>query len=354
MMSGVKPVVVLHPQPQPVERIFSPETLALLREQFEVVEPVDEEALDAALPDAWAIVGQPDLPVERLERSPRLRAVLNVEGNFYPNVDYPTCFARSIRVLGCGPAYAQAVAELALGLALDLARGISREDRAFREGRERYLGEGNEDAVLLRHADVGLIGYGNIGRALRPLLAPFAPTVRAYDPWLPDAVLREADVVPASLDEVLSRSRFVVVLATVTDDSQHLLGPRELDLLPRGARLVLVSRAAVTDYDALAERVAAGRFLAASDVWADRAGARGLGVPVDGGPRPVGPPRRGHPGRVPRDRRHGRRRPRAAGARAGPGPHAAGRPRAGRPLPEPSRRLSRAPTRRALADALPA
>jgi phosphoglycerate dehydrogenase-like enzyme len=263
----VKPVVVLMPQPQPVDRIFRPETLARLREQFAVVEVADDAALDAALPEAWALVGQPDLPSERLGRAPHLRAVMNVEGNFYPNVDYPTCFARSIRVLGCGPAYAQAVAEHALGLALDLARGISREDRAFRQGRERYLGEGNADAVLLRHADVGLVGYGNLGRALRPLLAPFAPTIRAYDPWLPDAVLREADVLPAGLDEVLSSSRFVFVLATVTGESEHLLGARELDLLPAGARLVLVSRAAVTDYDALAERVGAGRFLAASDVW---------------------------------------------------------------------------------------
>jgi phosphoglycerate dehydrogenase-like enzyme len=263
----VKPVVVLVPQPQPVERIFRPETLARLREGFTVVEPVGDDALDAALTDAWAVVGQPDLPAERLALAPHLRAVLNVEGNFYPNVDYPTCFTRSIRVLGCGPAYATAVAEHALGLALDLARGTSREDRAFRAGRERYLGEGNADAVLLRHADVGLVGYGNLGRALRPLLAPFAPTVRVYDPWLPDAVLREADVVPASLDETLARSTFVFVLATVTADSEHLLGPRELDLLPDGARLVLVSRAAVTDYDALAERLASGRFLAAVDVW---------------------------------------------------------------------------------------
>ncbi|MGI3785548.1 MAG: NAD(P)-dependent oxidoreductase [Janthinobacterium lividum] len=263
----MKPVVVLLPQPQPVERIFRLETLARLREEFEVVEPAGDAGLDAVLLDAWAIVGQPDLPTERLALAPHLRAVLNVEGNFYPNVDYPTCFTRSIRVLGCGPAYAQAVAEHALGLALDLARGISREDRAFRAGRERYLGEGNADAVLLRHAQVGLVGYGNLGRALRPLLAAFGATVRAYDPWLPDAVLREADVTPAALDETLRRSTFVFVLATVTADSQHLLGPRELDLLPDGARLVLVSRAAVTDYDALAERVGSGRFLAAVDVW---------------------------------------------------------------------------------------
>jgi phosphoglycerate dehydrogenase-like enzyme len=264
-----RPVVVLMPAPQPVERIFAPPTLARLRERFDVVEPADEAELDAALPQAWALVGQPDLPRERLDRAPGLAAVLNVEGNFYPNIDYPTCFARGVRVLGCGPAYAQAVAEHALGLALDLARGISREDRAFRDGRERYLGAGNDDAVLLRHADVGFLGYGNLGRALRPLLAPFAPSLRVYDPWLPAAVLREADVTPASLEEVLTRSRFVFVLATVTAESEHLLDGDRLDLLAPGARLVLVSRAAVTDYDALAQRLAAGRFLAAVDVWPD-------------------------------------------------------------------------------------
>ena len=78
-----------------------------------------------------------------------------------------------MHVLGCGPAYATAVAEYALGLALDLARGISREDRAFRAGRERYVSASTADSILLTGATVGLIGYGNLGRALHPLLQPF-------------------------------------------------------------------------------------------------------------------------------------------------------------------------------------
>lgn len=263
----MKPVVVLVPEPQTVDRIFAPATLARLHDRFTVVEPTDEDELDRALPHAWAIIGQPNLPRERLDRAPLLTALLNVEGNFYPNVDYATCFARGVKVLGCGPAYAQAVAEHALGLALDLARGITREDRAFRAGRERYLGAGNDDAVLLRHADVGFLGYGNLGRALRPLLAPFSPTLRVYDPWLPEAILREVDVLPAGLEDTLRLSRFVFVLAAVTDANQALLDGPRLDLLMPGARLVLVSRAAIADYEALAERLAEGRFLAAIDVW---------------------------------------------------------------------------------------
>src|SRR3954464_2388232 len=157
-----RPTVLLRPYPHGVQRIFSPEALATLHERYRVVplEPEDDAALDAALLEAFAVVGQPDLPRERLEKATELRAILNVEGNFFPNVDYATCFARGIHVLGCGPAYAQPVAELALGLALDLARGISREDRAFRAGSEGYLGRHGADAILLRGADVGLIGFG--------------------------------------------------------------------------------------------------------------------------------------------------------------------------------------------------
>lgn len=260
-----RPLVLLQPHPQARETIFSAEAWTDLNARFEVDE--DPRRFDDLLPRAFAIVGQPDLPAERLAAAPHLRAILNVEGNFFPNVDYAACFDRGIYVLGCGPAYAQPVAEYALGLALDLARGISREDRAFREGRERYTIDGNADAVLLRHSDVGLIGFGSLGRALLPLLRPFAPRIRAYDPWLPASTLRDAGVEPTELDDVLRRSTFVFVLAAVTDENARLLDGPRLDLLPRGARLVLVSRAAVVDFAALYQRVATGHLLAAIDVW---------------------------------------------------------------------------------------
>lgn len=266
----MKPIVILMPAPQRSDRIFSTATRKRLEDDYTVIDlehdPADA-SLDEALVDAFAIIGQPDLGTERLAKAPSLRAVMNVEGNFFPNVDYETCFTRGIHVLGCGPAYAEAVAEYSLGLAIDLGRGITREDRAFRAGRERYVSGGNADAILLRHSDVGLVGYGNLGRALHRLLEPFDATIRVYDPWLPDSVLRERGLQPADLDEVLSHSTFLFVLATVTAESQHLLGLRELDLIPSGGRVVLVSRAAVVDYSALIDRVASGRFLAAVDVW---------------------------------------------------------------------------------------
>ena len=159
------------------------------------------------------------------------------------------------------------MAEYALGLALDLARGISREDRAFRAGREGYVSASTHDSILLSGAEVGLVGYGNLGRALHRLLAPFRCTVRVFDPWLPERALTETGAVPADLDDLLAQSTFVFVLATVTDESEHLLDRTRLQQIRPGARVVLVSRAAVVDYAALLAAAAAGRFLAAVDVW---------------------------------------------------------------------------------------
>ena len=265
-----KPVVILKPAPQLRDRIFTTAAMDRMREHFTVVdleEDPSEAAWEDALPEAIAVIGQPDLDAATLARAGKLRAIFNVEGNFFPNVDYEAAFARGIRVLGCGPAYSQAVAEFSLGLALDIARGISREDRAARTGSERYFSEGNPDAILLRHANVGIIGFGNLGRALRPLLTPFSPRIRVYDPWIPAAVLREMDVEPTGLDDLLHTSTFVFMFATVTSDSEHLLDARRLAMLPDGARLVLVSRAPVVDYDALLPELASGRIYAGIDVW---------------------------------------------------------------------------------------
>jgi phosphoglycerate dehydrogenase-like enzyme len=268
-----KPVVLLRPAPQITSRIFTDDALRRLNERYTIVDgeaDPSEELIESCLPEVMAIIGQPDLPRERIERAPKLRGILNVEGNFFQNVDYDACFERGINVVACMPTYAQAVAEFSLGLAIDLARGISREDRAFREGREGYVFQSTGDSILLRGSEMGILGYGNIGRKLLPLLEPFRPSVvRCYDPWLPDAVIREAGMVPASLEETMSTSTFLFVLATVTDESTHLLNAENMRLIPQGARVVLSSRAAVVDFEAMVSYVDEGRFYAATDVWPD-------------------------------------------------------------------------------------
>jgi phosphoglycerate dehydrogenase-like enzyme len=165
------------------------------------------------------------------------------------------------------PAFAPAVAEAALGMAIDLARGITAADRAMRAGTEAYGREANREAFLLSGSDVGVVGLGDLGRELVRLLAPFRCRVRAHDPWLPDLAIRAAGAEPSGLDELLRASRVVFVFAAPTTDNQAMLGRRELELLPDGAAVLVMSRAAVVDLDALVALAAAGRLRAAVDVW---------------------------------------------------------------------------------------
>ena len=71
-------------------------------------------------------------------RAEKLLAVINVKGNWEPTLDYAACQSRGIFVLSIAPAMAQAVAEWSLGAAIDLGRGLTRADRDFRAGTERY------------------------------------------------------------------------------------------------------------------------------------------------------------------------------------------------------------------------
>ena len=152
-------------------------------------------------------------------------------------------------------------------MAIDLARGIGAADRAMRAGRERWGLEANAGAFLLSGSPVGIVGFGDLGRALRRLLAPFGCPVRVYDPWLPEAAIRAADAEPAGLDDLLRASRVVFVFAAATSDNERFLAERELRLLPDGAVLLLMSRAGVVDFDALVRVVGEGRLRAAVDVF---------------------------------------------------------------------------------------
>jgi phosphoglycerate dehydrogenase-like enzyme len=225
------------------------------------------DMLEKHLADTTILIGQPDLPRDRLMRAAQLKAVINVEGNPQPNMDYECCFERGIHVLNVGAAFGTAVAEMALGMALASIRGIPEGDRLFRRGKEVYGRFSNQESFLLSGAEVGLVGYGNLGRALLKLLQPFHCRIRVYDPWLPDRWLAEAGMEPSPLERVLRTSRVLFVLAGATSENRAMLGVGQLDLLPRGACLVLVSRASLVDFDALTKKLAAGEIRAAVDVF---------------------------------------------------------------------------------------
>jgi len=270
-MRGSADVILVDPHPRTIRMVFSEtdrrrlERLAEVRWHERTRMP-DSDA-DSMLPNAVAVIGQTALPRERLERAPRLRTIMNVMGKFQTNIAYEYCRAQGIHVLNCGPAFAQAVAEMALGLALAAARGIVSADRTFREGAETYSGASNQQAFMLRGKTCGLIGCGHIGRKLLPLLHALGCRTLAYDPGLHPRDVHDIGAQACDLDTLLSKSRVVFILAGPTETNQGMLGQTEFARLQSGCVVVLISRASLVDFDAFLDVAQAGRISAAVDVW---------------------------------------------------------------------------------------
>jgi len=120
---------------------------------------------------------------------------------------------------------------------------------------------------MFTRAPVGIIGFGDLGRKLRALIAPFRNPVSVYDPWLPDDLIRSFDCTPVGLDDLLRTSRVVFTFASVTVENQGFIGKREFELMQPGAALLLMSRAAVVDFPEFLRQVRSGRIIAATDVF---------------------------------------------------------------------------------------
>lgn len=278
-MSNSKPVILFDPYPRTPEMVYTPDVETELAEIATVVSHfgsrADDTLVEKVLPDVEIIVGQTAMPKSRLERATKLRAILNVKANWEPNIDYQDAQQRGVFVLSAAPAMAPAVAEFCIGQAIALARGLPKGDTLFRRAEERYGIGGNQSAYSLYDANVGLIGYGNLGRALVPLLRPFHCNVSVYDPWLSSSYLQSQDVTPAGIDDVLSSSRFLFILAGVTAQNEGFLDRAMLSRIQTDACVILASRAEVVEFPAFIELAASGRWRAAVDVYPQEP------VPVD-------------------------------------------------------------------------
>jgi phosphoglycerate dehydrogenase-like enzyme len=229
--------------------------------------PMADEVIERHIAEAVLVIGQTALSAERIARARKLKGVINIETNFLPNIDYQACQARGIWVITPASAFAPSVAEAALGMAIDLARGITAADRDFRAGREKYSFKGNAETFRFAGAPVGIIGFGDLGRALRELIRPFANPVTVYDPWLPDELVARYDCRAVPLEELLATSRVIFVFASATSENRAMLGRREFSLMPKGAAFLLLSRAAVVDFPAMLDAVRSGHLRAAADVF---------------------------------------------------------------------------------------
>lgn len=221
-------------------------TLPWPLEPFGKVAEVDEasdaeDALIAALDGVEVCVTQMGPFTERvLAAAPDLRLIVVCRGGPV-NVNAAAARARGVRVCFAPGRNAAATAEFTVGLILSALRRIPDAHRSLAsDGRWDASHYTYENCGLeLEDTPVGLIGYGAVGSRVARVLSAFGAEVEVYDPYVRGDV---HGMRAGSLETLLSRSRVLTLHARLTPESRHLIGARELALLPRGAVLVNAAR----------------------------------------------------------------------------------------------------------------
>ena len=259
------------------EQIFAPAARERLHALAEVIGPFDaaEGAAEGAARLAEADVlligslpaGASSLRLDRetLERAARLRWIADTSGGPRP-LHYPTAFARGILLTDCRRAFSRSVAEMALALYLAVMRDVVVHDRALHspDATEGVPKTQNRDASF---RTLGFVGFGGIAQMLARFLAPFEPRLLAHDPFVPAHVFAEHGAQAVPLPEVFRSSDAVFIMAMPDPENKRLVGATELDLLRPDSVLLVISRSHLVDEAALVERLRAGKFRAAMDVF---------------------------------------------------------------------------------------
>ena len=248
-----------------VTRAIPEEGLSLLRPSCDVEvapqdAPISRAALEAGVAGADALISMLTDPIDAalLSLAPRLKIVANYAVGTN-NIDIPSCLARGVAVTNTPDVLTEATADLAMGLLLDVARGISSGDRATRRGEFKGWGPLYRLGTEVSGKTLGLVGYGRIGQAMAARAAGFRMRL-LYTQRRPVEGVGPAYV---DLDTLLRESDFISLHCPLTDATRHLIGERELALMKAGAYLINTARGPVVDEAALVRALKSGHLAGA-------------------------------------------------------------------------------------------
>ena len=199
--------------------------------------PSREEVLEGA---RWADVLL-SLLTEAIDRevmaaNPRLRGVANFAVGF-DNIDVAAATDLGIPVSNTPGVLTDTTADLTWALLLAAARNVSAGDIFMRSGHYKVwgpnllLGEDVSPGGARRRKTLGILGFGQIGRAVARRALGFDMRVLAFDPFARQAIEDDEQAQWADLDPLLRESDFVSVHTPLAEDTRHRIGERELQLM---------------------------------------------------------------------------------------------------------------------------
>jgi phosphoglycerate dehydrogenase-like enzyme len=252
-------VLLIDPTPLPLVERFRP--LFPAGTDLDVVPTYSEEDLARhAAETEILLVVQRKVDARLLSFVPRVRFVQRV-GVGYDNLDLDALQAAGVVAAYTPGANAVAVAEHTLLLMLALLKRFAAAESATRQGGWPTVELFQAGIGELANTTVGLVGFGNIGRALAQRLAPFGSRLLYTARHAVDPVTgQQFGARYASLDDLLASSTIVSLHLPLNEATRGLIGEAELAKMPAGAFLVNTSRGEVLDEAALRRALVSGKL----------------------------------------------------------------------------------------------
>jgi len=204
-----------------------------------------EEMLNLIRDVDGIIIGIDELSAEIIEEANELK-VISKYGIGLDNIDINMATNKKIVVTNTPTANVDAVADLAFGLILSLARRVPEADQKTKSGKwEKIIGKSVWEKTL------GIIGLGKIGRQVAKRAQGFEMRILAFDIVKDKKFAQKYGVKYVDLEKLLQKSDYISIHIPLNDDTRGMISYRELGKIKKEAFLINTSRGGIVDEEAL-------------------------------------------------------------------------------------------------------
>lgn len=166
-------------------------------------------------------------------------------------VDLDACLARGIAVFAANEGNSDSVAEHVIGQILSLAHKLHTSDTEIRHG--LWERDGNR-GFEIKGKTIGIIGYGNMGKAVASRLSGFGLRILAYDKYAPSVDF------PASLEQIFEESDILSLHIPLTSETRGLVTPSFIESFKKPILLINSSRGPISPLEPLLQGLRSGQI----------------------------------------------------------------------------------------------
>lgn len=170
-------------------------------------------------------------------------------GSGTDNIDHAACTKHGIIVAHTPEDATDPTSDHHIAMLFTVVRQVARQDRLVRRG--VWDAHAASPIGHFTGTDLGLIGFGRIGKAIIRKLSGFQMNIRVFDPYIDTATIETAGCKKVELEELFKKSQYVLVACPLTEETRGMIGEKEFKMMRKDAVFVNVARAGIVDEKAL-------------------------------------------------------------------------------------------------------